>query len=139
MNSYSSAVSDVPLLGDTIGANLDAAIARFGDREVLVDVPSGRRWTYAAFGADVDELARALLAADIAKGDRVGIWAPNCYEWCLTQFATAKIGAILVCINPAYRTFELEFALNKSGCVALVTAQRYLTSDYAGMLVELAP
>jgi fatty-acyl-CoA synthase len=87
----------------------------------------------------VNRLAAGLLSLGIGKGDRVGIWAPNCYEWCLTQFATAKIGAILVCINPAYRTFELEFALNKSSCVALVTAQRYLTSNYAGMLAELAP
>ena len=128
MNSYASAVSDVPLLGDTIGANLDAAIARFGEREALVDVPSGRRWTYAAFGADVDELARALLAAGVAKGDRVGIWAPNCPEWVLVQYATAKIGAIMVNINPAYRTHEVEYVLNQSGVSMLFSAVSYKTS-----------
>jgi fatty-acyl-CoA synthase len=137
MNSYASAVSDVPLLGDTIGANLDAAIARFGEREVLVDVPSGRRWTYAAFGADVDELARALLAAGVAKGDRVGIWAPNCPEWVLVQYATAKIGAIMVNINPAYRTHEVEYVLNQSGVSMLFSAVSYKTSDYRGMIEQV--
>jgi len=119
--SYSSAVADTPLLGDTIGANLDATVARFGEREVLVDCPSGRRWTYAAFGAEVDELARAFLATGVRKGDRVGIWSPNCPEWVLVQYATAKIGAILVNINPAYRTNELQYALAQSACRTVTT------------------
>jgi fatty-acyl-CoA synthase len=137
--SYFSATSDKPLVYETIGACLDRAADTHGERDGLIVRHQGVRWSYGEYRERVNRLAAGLLSLGIAKGDRVGIWAPNCYEWCLTQFATAKIGAILVCINPAYRTFELEFALNKSGCVALVTAQRYLTSDYAGMLVELAP
>ena len=93
--SYSSGESVTPLLGDTIGGNFDAAVRAFGDREALVDRPAGRRWTYAELAADVDALALGLLDLGIAKGDRVGIWAPNCAEWTLTQYATAKIGAIL--------------------------------------------
>ena len=137
--SYFSATSEKPLVYETIGACLDRAADEFGERDGLIVRHQGVRWSYGEYRERVNTLACGLLALDIGKGDRVGIWAPNCYEWCLTQFATAKIGAILVCINPAYRTFELEFALNKSGCVALVTAQRYLTSNYAGMLAELAP
>ena len=137
MSSYASAVAETALLGDTIGANLDATVARFGDREVLVDCPSGRRWTYAAFGAEVDVLARAFLAAGITKGDRVGIWSPNCPEWVLVQYATAKIGAIMVNINPAYRKHELEYVLNQSGVRALVSATQYKTSDYRGMVEEV--
>jgi fatty-acyl-CoA synthase len=137
--SYTSAVSEVPLLGDTIGQNLDRTVSRFGDRTALVDVPSGRRWTYAELAADVDALALGLLDAGIAKGDRVGIWAPNCAEWTLTQYATAKIGAILVNINPAYRTSELEFVLNQSGTRMLVAARRLKTSDYAAMIDEVRP
>ena len=135
--SYFSATSDKPLVYETIGACLDRIADRFGDRDGLIVRHQNIRWTYAQYRAEVDRFAAGLLALGIGKGDRVGVWAPNCYEWCLTQFATAKIGAILVCINPAYRVFELEFALNKSGCVALVTAQKYLTSNYAGMLREL--
>jgi fatty-acyl-CoA synthase len=104
MLSYSSATADTPLLGETIGENLERTVARFGDREALVDVPAGRRWTYTQLNADVDDLARALLARGVAKGDRVGIWAPNRAEWVIVQYATAKIGAILVNVNPAYRT-----------------------------------
>jgi fatty-acyl-CoA synthase len=137
MSSYASAVAETPLLGDTIGANLDAAVARFGEREVMVDCPSGRRWTYAAFGAEVDVLARAFLASGITKGDRVGIWSPNCPEWVLVQYATAKIGAIMVNINPAYRKHELEYVLNQSGVRALVSATQYKTSDYRGMVEEV--
>jgi fatty-acyl-CoA synthase len=137
--SYFSATSNKPLVYETIGACFDRAADLHGRRDGLVVRHQNIRWTYAEYRARADQLAEGLLALGIGKGDRVGMWAPNCFEWCLTQFATAKIGAILVCINPAYRTFELEFALNKSGCVALVTAQKYLTSDYAGMLRELAP
>ena len=137
--SYFSATSDKPLVYETIGACLDRAADTQGARDGLIVRHQGVRWSYGEYRERVNRLAAGLLSLGIGKGDRVGIWAPNCYEWCLTQFATAKIGAILVCINPAYRTFELEFALNKSGCVALATAQRYLTSNYAGMLAELAP
>src|SRR6202044_2382975 len=121
------------------GDNFDAAASRFGDREALVDVAAGRRWSYRELAADVDALARGLLGRDIGLGDRVGIWAPNCAEWTLTQYATAKIGAILVNINPAYRTSELEFVLNQSGCKLLVAAQRLKTSDYAAMIDEVRP
>src|SRR5262245_22204870 len=110
-NAYASGTSDAPLLGDTIGENLDRAIAAYGDREALVDVPSGRRWTYTEFGTAVDEVARGLLADGVAKGDRVGIWAPNFPEWVLVQYATARLGAIMVNINPAYRRNELEYVL----------------------------
>jgi fatty-acyl-CoA synthase len=137
--SYTSAVSDTPLLGDTIGENFDKTAARFPDRDALVDIPAGRRWTYAELKADIDALALGLLAAGIATGDRVGIWAPNCAEWTLTQYATAKIGAILVNINPAYRTSELEFVLNQSGTRMLIAAQRLKTSDYAAMITEVRP
>ena len=137
--SYSSGESATPLLGDTIGGNFDATVRAFGDREALVDRPAGRRWTYAELAADVDALALGLLEMGIAKGDRVGIWAPNCAEWALTQYATAKIGAILVNINPAYRTSELEFVLNQSGSTLLVAAEKLRTSDYAGMIAEVRP
>src|ERR1700682_2160703 len=137
--SYSSGESESPLLGDTIGANFDATVRAFGDREALVDRAAGRRWTYAELAADVDALALGLLEMGIAKGDRVGIWAPNCAEWTLTQYATAKIGAILVNINPAYRTRELEFVLNQSGARLLVAAEKVKTSDYAGMITEVRP
>jgi len=137
--SYTSAVSRTPLLGDTIGENFDRTVARFADRDALIDIPSGRRWTYGELKADVDALALGLLAAGIAKGDRVGIWSPNRPEWTLTQYATAKIGAILVNVNPAYRTSELEFVLNQSGTKMLISAQKLKTSDYAAMIAEVAP
>ena len=139
MLSYSSGASAAPLLGDTIGANFDAAVSRYGEREALVDRPAGRRWTYAELAADTDAIALGLLAMGIGKGDRVGIWAPNCAEWTLTQFATAKIGAILVNINPAYRVRELEFVLKQSGARMLVAAQRLKTADYAAMIEEVRP
>jgi fatty-acyl-CoA synthase len=138
-HSYSSGESATPLLGDTIGGNFDATVRAFGDREALVDRPAGRRWTYAELAADVDALALGLLEMGMAKGDRVGIWAPNCAEWTLTQYATAKIGAILVNINPAYRIRELEYVLNQSGSRLLVAAERLKTSDYAGMIAEVRP
>ena len=137
--SYSSGESATPLLGDTIGGNFDATVVAFSPREALVDRPTGRRWTYAELAADVDALALGLLEMVIEKGDRVGIWAPNCAEWTLTQYATAKIGAILVNINPAYRTRELEFVLNQSGAKLLVCAERLKTSDYVGMIAEVRP
>ena len=137
--SYTSAISSTPLLGDTIGENLDRTVRRFAGRVAMVDVPVGRRWTYAELAAEVDALALGLLAAGITKGDRVGIWAPNCAEWTYTQYATAKIGAILVNINPAYRTSELEYVLNQSGTKLLIAAQRLKTSDYAAMIADVRP
>ena len=137
--SYSSGESATALLGDTIGGNFDATVRAFGDREALVDRSAGRRWTYAELAADVDALALGLLELGVSKGERVGIWAPNCAEWTLTQYATAKIGAILVNINPAYRTSELEFVLNQSGSRLLVAAEKLKTSDYAGMIAEVRP
>ena len=137
--SYTSAISSTPLLGDTIGENLDRTVRRFADRVAMVDAPAGRRWTYAELAAEVDALALGLLAAGITKGDRVGIWAPNCAEWTYTQYATAKIGAILVNINPAYRTSELQYVLNQSGTRLLIAAQRLKTSDYAAMIAEVRP
>ncbi|MBK0865734.1 MAG: AMP-binding protein [Saccharopolyspora sp.] len=137
--SYDSGISDVPLLGETIGANLDRIAARFPDRDALVEYERGRRWTYRELVADVDALARGLLDAGIGKGDRVGIWSPNRAEWTLTQYATAKIGAVLVNINPAYRLHELEFVLDQAGIRMLVSAQRFKSSDYAAMIAEARP
>ncbi|MGW0701712.1 AMP-binding protein [Streptomyces sp. NPDC002867] len=131
--SYAHGTSGTALLGDTIGANLDRAVAAWPDREALVDVASGRRWTYAEFGAAVRLLARGLLGSGVAKGDRVGIWAVNCAEWVLIQYATARIGAIMVNINPAYRAHELEYVLNQAGIAVLVASQTHRTSDYRAM------
>jgi fatty-acyl-CoA synthase len=139
MLSYSSGPSAVPLLGDTIGQNFDATVRAYPDRDALVDRAAGRRWSYAELAEDVDALATGLLQMGIGKGDRVGIWAPNRAEWVLTQYATAKIGAILVNINPAYRTRELEFVLNQSGARLLVAAEKFKTSDYAAMIAEVRP
>ncbi|MFF4294424.1 AMP-binding protein [Streptomyces vinaceus] len=138
-SSYASGVFEVPLLGDTIGENLDRTVHRFPDRDALVDLAAGRRWTYAEFAADVDALALGLLDLGIAKGDRVGIWAPNRAEWTLVQYATAKIGAILVTVNPAYRSHEVEYVLRQAGIRLLVAAERFKSSDYAGMIEEVAP
>jgi fatty-acyl-CoA synthase len=137
MLSYESGISDQPLLGETIGANLERTVARFADREALVDVAAGRRWTYAELDEDVNRLARGLLAYGIEKGDRVGIWAPNCAEWVLIQYATAKIGAILVNINPAYRTHELQYVVRQSGLKMLVSATSFKSSDYRSMVSKI--
>jgi len=135
--SYASGVSTRPLLGETIGENLERAAARYTGREALVEVATGRRFTYAEFDAAVNEVALGLLAMDVAKGDRVGIWAPNCAEWVLVQYATAKIGAILVNINPAYRTHELGYVVRQAGLRLLVSAVAYRGSDYRAMLAEI--
>ncbi|KMS91170.1 MULTISPECIES: AMP-binding protein [Streptomyces] len=135
--SYTHGTSPTVLLGDTIGANLDRAVATWPDREALVDVPSGRRWTYAEFGAEVEELAQALVAGGVTKGDRVGIWAVNCPEWVLVQYATARIGAIMVNINPAYRTHEVEYVLRQSGVSLLVASLSHKTSDYRAMAEQV--
>src|SRR5262249_4271567 len=136
--SYASGTSDAPLIGRTIGDDLRSTIANFGGREAMVDCPSSRRWTYDELGRDVRALANALLAIGIDKGDRVGIWAPNCPEWVLLQYATAEIGAILVNINPAYRTHELAYVLRQSGVRVLVSATSFKTSNYEAMVAEIA-
>jgi fatty-acyl-CoA synthase len=137
--SYSYGASTTPLLGETIGANLRRVAAAHPDAEVLVDVPTRRRWTYAAFDAETDTLARGLIAAGLAAGDRVGIWAPNCAEWVQVQYATAKAGIILVNVNPAYRSHELSYALRQSGVRVLVSAESFKTSDYRAMIDEVRP
>jgi fatty-acyl-CoA synthase len=137
--SYTSGTSDVPLLGLTIGDMFDETVARFPDNEALVSRHQGLRYTYRQLQAEVDRCARALIALGVVKGQRVGIWAPNCAEWAITQFATSKLGAILVNINPSYRLNEVQYALRQSGCAWLVTAPRFKTSDYTAMLHELAP
>ncbi|MFF1657648.1 AMP-binding protein [Streptomyces sp. NPDC058255] len=135
--SYTHGTSTTPLLGDTIGADLDRAIAAYPERDALVDVPSGRRWTYAEFGAAVDEVARGLLAKGVLKGDRVGIWAINCPEWVLVQYATARIGAILVNINPAYRAHEVEYVLRQAGISVLIASQEHKGSDYRALVDQV--
>jgi fatty-acyl-CoA synthase len=137
--AYASGTSDVPLLGDTIGDNLDRTVAWVGHREALVDRATGRRWTYAELAADVDAVALGLRDLGVAKGDRVGIWAPNCAEWVLTQYATAKLGAILVNINPAYRVHELEFVLNQAEVGTLIATPAFKTSDYEAMIAQVRP
>jgi fatty-acyl-CoA synthase len=137
--SYSHGVSAVPLLGETIGANLRRIAAAHPDAEALVDAPTGQRWTYAEFDADTDVLARGLIEAGLLAGDRVGTWAPNCAEWVLLQYATAKAGIILVNINPAYRSHELAYALRQSGVKVLVSAESFKTSDYRGMIDQTRP
>ncbi len=136
--SYSHGTAEQTLLGETIGANLARTAAAFGDRDAVVDVPAGRRWTYAQLDADTDTLARGLIAAGIKAGDRVGIWAPNCAEWVLLQYATAKAGIILVNINPAYRSHELNYALRQSGVRLLVSAESFKTSNYRAMIEEVS-
>lgn len=137
--SYASGVSEKPLLGDTIGDNFDRAVAAFGDREALVEHATGRRWTYRELADEVNAVAHGLVDLGVGKGDRVGIWAPNCAEWTFTQYATAKIGAILVNINPAYRVHELKYVLNQAGIRTLVAAPSFRTSDYAAMIEEVRP
>jgi fatty-acyl-CoA synthase len=137
--SYVSGTSDTPLLGTTIGDMFDAIAARYPAREALVVRHQDLRYTYQELRAQVDRAARALMALGVEKGERVGMWAPNCAEWTITQFATSKIGAILVNINPSYRVHEVQYALRQSGCAYLVIAPRFRTSDYTAMLYELAP
>jgi fatty-acyl-CoA synthase len=139
LTSYASGPSEQPLFGDTIGENLARTVAAHGHRDALVDRASGRRWSYAELAAEVDAVALGLRALGVGKGDRVGIWAPNCAEWTFTQYATAKLGAILVNINPAYRVHELEFVLNQSGIRTLVAAPSFKTSDYAAMIERVRP
>ena len=137
--SYTSGTSELPLLGLTIGDLFDQTAARYPDNEALVCCQQGLRYTYRELQGEVDRCARALMALGIEKGQRVGIWAPNRAEWTITQFATSKIGAILVNINPSYRLNEVQYALRQSGCTWLVIAPEFKTSDYTGMIHELAP
>jgi fatty-acyl-CoA synthase len=136
--SYSHGTVDAPLLGWTIGEDLERAVERFSDREALVSCHQQLRYTYAELGDAVDRVACGLLAAGVAKGDRVGIWAPNCAEWVLVQYATARVGAVLVNINPAYRTHELAYALRQSGVRLLVSAREFKGSDYGAMVDEVS-
>jgi len=135
--SYAHGASPVPLLGETVGDNLDRIARRFPNSDAVVAVHQNRRLTYAQFNAETDRLAKAFLAAGVEHGERVGIWSPNSLEWVLVQYATAKIGAILVNVNPAYRLSELEYALRQSGVSTLVTLDRYKTSEYLVMVREV--
>ncbi|MFI7242016.1 AMP-binding protein [Streptomyces qinglanensis] len=137
VRSYASGPSTTPLLGDTIGENLDRTVAAHGERDALVDVGGGRRWNYREFGAEVEALALGLHELGVRKGDRVGIWAPNCPEWTLTQYATAKLGAVLVNINPAYRAHELAYVLARAGIRTLLAARSHKDSDYAAMIEQV--
>lgn len=137
--SHVKGPTDRPLLEATIPEFLAEVVRRHGDRPAAVFSRTGDRWTYAEFAARVDQMAAGLLSLGLYKGDRIGIWSPNRPEWLLAQFATARVGLILVNINPAYRLSELEYALNKTGAKAIIAATRFKTSDYIAMLQELAP
>jgi fatty-acyl-CoA synthase len=137
--SYVHGASDVPLIGSTIGDLFDRVVDQQPDHEALVSCHQGIRLTYRELQAAADRFARGLLALGIGKGDRVGIWSPNHAEWVVAQFATPKIGAILVNVNPAYRVHELEYALRQSGCVALIIAPQFKTSNYAALLRDVCP
>ncbi|MDA2894599.1 AMP-binding protein [Mycolicibacterium sp. BiH015] len=136
-DSYDAGPTETPILEETIGANFERIAATYPDHEALVDAPSGRRWTYAELDAEIDTVAKGLMALGVERGDRVGIWAPNCPEWTIVQYATAKIGAILVNINPAYRTHELRYVLDQSGVSTLISATQFKTSDYVAMVDEV--
>ncbi|MEY2424200.1 MAG: fatty-acyl-CoA synthase [Acidimicrobiaceae bacterium] len=135
--SYASGPSAAPLLGRTIGDDLAVTVARFSERDAMVDVATGRRWTYRELDAQIDRVARGLIDLGVEKGDRVGIWSPNCAEWVFVQYATSKIGAVLVNVNPAYRSHELQFVLRQSGTKLLVAAPSFKTSDYGAMIDEV--
>src|SRR5947208_4640823 len=137
--SYVHGASTVPLISETIGVHFDRIVERFGERDALIVRHQGLRWSYRDLRQRVDAFAAGLLTLGLLPGERVGIWSPNNAEWVVAQFATAKAGLILVNINPAYRLAELEYALNKAGCSAVITAARFKTSDYVGMLNQLAP
>ena len=137
--SYVSGVSDAPLLGQTIGDALEHAATEWADRTALISRARSVRWTWRELTDRADAFAAGLLALGLRRGDRIGIWSLNRAEWTVTQFAAARAGFILVTINPAYRLSELEFALNKVGCSALVTATAFKNSDYVGMVKTLAP
>ena len=135
--SYASGTSTVPLLGETIGENFHRIVAAYPDREALVDRGSARRFSYQQLADEVEACALGLLERGIQPGDRVGIWAPSCAEWVFVQYATAGIGAILVNINPAYRTHELGYVLKQAGIRLLVAAPAFKTSDYRAMVADV--
>jgi fatty-acyl-CoA synthase len=135
--SYASGAGSVALLGETIGANLERMARTYPDNEALVSCHQGLRYTYRQFDTEVTRVARGLLAMGLRHGDRLGIWSPNCAEWALVQYATAKIGVILVNINPAYRTHELAYVLRQAGCRVLVSAPSFKTSDYVSMVAAV--
>ncbi|GAA4819242.1 AMP-binding protein [Nocardioides caeni] len=135
--SYAAGETTTPLLDETIGANLARTVARWPDREALVEVATGRRWTWRELDEVVDAAARGLIARGIAAGDRIGMWAPNCAEWTIVQLASARAGAILVNVNPSYRTHELAYAVNQSGLRLMIAATNFKTSDYRGMLEQV--
>lgn len=137
--SYLCGQANEPLLYETIGACVERIAATYPDKEALVVRHQNIRWTFSEYKSRIDALAAGLVSLGVEPGDRVGIWSPNRVEWCLTQFATAKIGAIMVCINPAYRPYELEYALNKVKCQTIITAAQFKTSEYLRMLQEMAP
>ncbi|PRC45975.1 AMP-binding protein, partial [Mycobacterium sp. ITM-2017-0098] len=137
MNSYDAGPTDTPILEETIGANFERTAATYPDHDALVDVASRRRWTYAELDDDIDTVARGLMSLGVERGDRVGVWAPNCPEWTIVQYATAKIGAILVNINPAYRTHELRYVLDQAGVGTLISATQFRSSDYVAMVDEV--
>lgn len=139
MKSYVCGDADGQLIYETIGNYFDNIVERFPDNDALIIPYQNIHWTYKRFQQEVNRLATGLLNLGIAKGDRIGIWGPNSVEWCLTQFATAKIGAIMVCINPAYRVYELEYALKKVECKAIITAESFKSSQYLHMLLEVSP
>ncbi len=137
MKSYDAGPTDAPILEETIGQNFERTVASHPDVEALVDVAVDRRWTYAELNSEIDLIARGLMSLGIETGERVGMWAPNCAEWTIVQYATAKIGAILVNINPAYRTHELAYVLKQSGVRTLISATAFKTSDYVRMVDEV--
>ncbi|MBA0046334.1 AMP-binding protein [Mycobacteroides sp. LB1] len=139
MKSYDAGPSARPVLDETIGQNFERTATMYPEIEALVDVAGDRRWTYRELDEEVNRVARGLMSLGVVRGDRVGIWAPNCAEWVLTQYATAKIGAILVNINPAYRMHELAYALNQSGVRTLISATAFKSSDYAAMVEQARP
>ncbi len=136
-SAYARGDTTMPLLRETIGQNLESTVARYPDRDALISVHQGIRQTYRAFNDSVNLLAEGLLRLGLRIGDRVGMWSPNCAEWVWLQYATAKIGVILVNINPAYRTHEVRYVLAQSGCRVLISAQQYLSSDYRAMVAEI--
>lgn len=139
MDSTTAGDTDVAVLETTIGADLVATVERMGDHEALVECATSRRWSYRELLADVDTVARGLAALGVTKGDRVGIWAPNCAEWTVVQYATARLGAILVNVNPAYRAHELGYVVRQSGMRTIVSAPEFKGSSFAEMIEEVRP
>lgn len=137
MRAYDAGATGSPIIEETIGENFERIARTHPDVDALIDVSGERRWTYRELDAEINRVARGLMSLGVATGDRVGIWAPNCAEWVLVQYATAKIGAILVNINPAYRTHELAYALNQSGVRTLICATVFKSSDYVTMVSQV--